>query len=125
MIPTKARTAIWTGQSLAAGAANTNSTWVDLSASFGASIAFRLTMGSAPTAPAQVQVQVANGFNAGSPVLPVNYGAPFIGGTAASEVDQFTVEIPIGWAAVRLVAGSNTGSAVTVDADISVVSPVS
>jgi hypothetical protein len=37
---------------------------------------------------------------------------------------QFSVEIPIGVAAVRLVAGSNTGQAVTVDADISSVTGV-
>lgn len=123
--PSKTRSSIWSAQSLTAGGADTNGSWIDLSTSYGAQIDFKLTNGgTGPTIAAQVQVQVANNYNAGSPTLPVNYGGPLIGSVTNSAVSQFSVEIPIGVEAVRLVAGSNTGQAVTVDADISSVTGV-
>lgn len=125
MAATKTETAIWTAQSLTAGGANTSSSWIDLSAAYGAQLSIKLTNGATgPTIAAQVQIQTANDYNAGSPTLPVNFGGAFVGGTTASEVDYLSVEVPFGVAAVRLVAGSNTGQAVTVDADISVVTTV-
>lgn len=123
--PSKTRTSIWSGQSLTAGGADTNGTWQDLSTSFGAQIDIKLTNGgTGPTIPAQVQVQVAANYNGGSPTLITNYGGALIGSITNSAVSYFSVEIPIGVAAVRLVAGSNTGQAVTVDADISSVTGV-
>jgi hypothetical protein len=117
---TKARTSIWSAQSLTAGAGNTNGSWIDLSAGYGAAISIQLTNGgTGPTIAAQVQIQVADNYNAGAPTLPVNFGGPLVGGITASEVDSWSIAIPPGVAAVRLVAGSNTGQAVTVDADIS------
>jgi hypothetical protein len=69
-----------------------------------------------------VQFQVANDFNSGFPTLPVTYGGAVKGLTSNSEVQYWSEEIPVGVVAVRLVAGSNRGQAVTVDADISVLS---
>lgn len=124
--PTKSRTSIWSAQTLTAGAGNTNSSWIDLSAVFESQVDIKLTNGATgPTIAAQVQVQVADDYNSGAPTLPVNFGGALIGGTANSEVDYFSVTIPIGVAAVRLVAGSNTGQNVTVDADISKVTAIS
>jgi len=75
--------------------------------------------GTGPTVVAQVQVQVANDYNAGSPTLIASYGGAMLGSSTNSAVTYFSVDLPIGIEAVRLVAGSNTGQNVTVDADIS------
>lgn len=120
MAATKVRTSYWSGTTLTAGAGNTTSSWVDVSGGYGATVDIKLTNGAtAPTVAAQVQVQVANDYNAGSPTLVVNFGGALVAGLTNSEVDSWTVEIPPGIEAVRLVAGSNTAQNVTVDADIS------
>lgn len=125
MAATKTRTVIWSGQVLTAGGANAPSPWIDLSAAYGAQLDIRLTNGAAgPTAAAQVQILVAAAYNSASPVLPANFGGAFVGGTSNGEVDYLSVEIPIGVAAVQLVAGANTGQNVTVDADISIVNGI-
>lgn len=123
--PTKSRTSIWSGQTLTAGAGNTTSSVIDLSATFESQIDIKLTNGgTGPTVPAQVQVVVANNYNAGSPTLLTNYGGALVGTTTNSAVSYFSVTIPIGVAAVELIAGSNTGQNVTVDADISSVTGI-
>ena len=123
--PTKARTSIWSGQTLTAGAGNTTSSVIDLSATFESQIDIKLTNGgTGPTVAAQVQVVVANNYNAGSPTLLTNYGGALVGSTTNSAVSYFSVTIPIGVAAVELIAGSNTGQNVTVDADISSVTGI-
>jgi hypothetical protein len=120
MAATKARPSIWSSQTLTAGAGDTSGSWIDLSAGYGALVDFKLTNGATgPTVAAQVQVQVASNYNAGSPTLVTNFGGALVGGTANNGVYQFSVEIPIGAAAMRLVAGSNTGQNVTADADVS------
>lgn len=122
MALTKSRSSIWSAQTLTAGAGNTNSSWIDLSAVYGSLIDIKLTNGATgPTVPAQVQVQVAADYNAGSPTLITNFGGPCVSTSVNSDVQYFSVEIPIGAEAVRLVAGSNTAQNVTVDADISTV----
>jgi len=73
MAATKIRTSIWATQTLTASAGNTTSSWIDLSGGYGAQVNFRLINGSTgPTVPAQVQVQVANNWNAGSPTLAMD-----------------------------------------------------
>ncbi|HVC54954.1 MAG TPA: hypothetical protein VND95_03310 [Stellaceae bacterium] len=125
MAATKTRTSIWSGTTLTAGAGNVTSSVIDLSTSYGSTINIRLTNGATgPTVAAQVQVMVANDYNAGSPTLPVNFGGAFTGGVDNGGVYYASVEIPIGVEAVYLVAGSNTGQNVTVDADISTVTAV-
>jgi hypothetical protein len=120
---TKSRTSLWSGQPLSAGGSDTNSSWIHLNSAWAAQINFKLTnAGNGPTVPAQVQFQVANDFNSGFPTLPVTYGGAVKGLTSNSEVQYWSEEIPVGVVAVRLVAGSNRGQAVTVDADISVLS---
>lgn len=122
MAATKVRTSIWSTTTLTAGAANTNSSWIDLSTVYSALVDIFLTNGATgPTVAAQVQIQVANDYNAGSPTKVTNFGGPLVGVTTNNGVTYFSVEIPIGAAAIRLVAGSNTGQNVTVDADISTV----
>lgn len=119
MALTKSRTSIWASQTLTAGAADTNSTWLDLTDAYVAQVDIKLTNGATgPTVAAQVQIQVANDYNAGSPTLVTNFGGALVGSTANSAVTQWSVDIPPGVAALRLVAGSNTGQNVTVDADI-------
>lgn len=121
MAATKVRTSIWASQTLTASAGNTTSSWVDLSGGYGAQLDFKLTNGTTgPSVPAQVQVQVGNNWNAGSPSLVTDFGGPCVGDINGSNFYRaFSVEIPPGVAAVRLIAGSNTGQNVTVDADVS------
>jgi hypothetical protein len=122
MAATKARTAIWTGQTLTAGAGNTTSATQNLSTSYGSQVNIKLTNGATgPTVPAQVQVQVANDAAA---TLVTNFGGPMVGSASNNAIIYFSVEIPIGVEAVILVAGSNTGQNVTVDADISQVTAI-
>lgn len=122
MAATKARTSIWSAKVLTASGVNQTSALVDLSTGYGAELSIKLTNGATgPTAGAQVQIQTANDA-AGT--LWVNFGGPLVGGTTANEVDSWSIELPIGVAAVQLIAGSNTGQPVTVDADISNVTAV-
>lgn len=122
MAATKSRTSLWSSQTLTAGAGNTTSSAVDLSAAYGAQVDFKLTNGgSGPTVPAQVQIQVADDSGG---TLYVNFGGPLVGSTVNNAVVSWSIDLPIGVASVQLVAGSNTGQAVTVDADISVVTGI-
>jgi hypothetical protein len=121
-VPTKTRTVIWLAQNLISGAANLTSASINLSAAFEANLDIKLTnLSTGPTIPAQVQIQVANDA-AGT--LWTSYGGAFVGTSANSDVQYFSVTIPIGVAAIRLVAGSNTGQNVTADADISIVTAI-
>ena len=125
MAATKSRTSIWSAQTLTAGAGDTSSSWIDLSTAYGALVDIILTNGATgPTVAAQVQVQIAANYNGGAPTQVTKFGSPLLGTTTNSAVSHFSVEIPIGAAAIRLVAGSNTGQNVTVDADISTVTAV-
>lgn len=122
MAITKARTSIWSAQSLTAGAADTTSSTIDLTGAYGAQVDIKLTNGgTGPTIAAQVKLRVANDAAA---TLVVDFGGAFVGGVTNSGVYYASVEIPIGVGALILVAGSNTGQAVTVDADISKVTAV-
>ena len=122
MASTKTRTAIWTAQTLTAGAGNTTSSAVDLADGYGAALNIRLTNGATgPAIAAQVQIEVSNDNTEW-----FDFGGPLVGGTVNSEVVEWGgIEIPIGIKYIRLVAGSNTGQNVTVDADISEVTALS
>jgi hypothetical protein len=120
--PTKTRTSIWSAQSLTAGAGNTTSSAVNINTSFECQVNIKLTNGgTGPTVPAQVQIQVANDT---TPTLLVNYGGALVGTSVNSDISYFSVTLPIGLQQMKLVAGSNTGQAVTVDADISCVTGI-
>ena len=122
MAATKARTSIWSAQTLTAGAANTTSSAVDLSAGYGAQVDIQLTNGATgPTVPAQVQVQVATDTGG---TLFVNFGGPLVGSTGNGAVSSWSVQLPVGVNRLRLVAGSNTVQNVTVDADVSNVTAI-
>jgi hypothetical protein len=117
---TKARTSLHNAATLTAGAGDTTSSSVDLSAGYGATVDIKLTNGATgPTVAAQVQVQVANDA-AGT--LWVNYGGPLVGPTANSASSSWAVDVPPGFAAVRTVSGSNTAQNVTISVDVSNVS---
>jgi hypothetical protein len=118
---TKTRTAIWTAQSLTAGAGNTTSSAVDLADGYGAALNIKLTNGATgPTVAAQVQIEVSNDNSSW-----FKHGGPLVGATGNNAVSEWGgIEIPIGVKYLRLVAGSNTGQAVTVDADISEVTAI-
>lgn len=119
MAATKTRTSIWASQTLTASAGDTTSSTIDLSGGYGALVNIKLTNGgTGPTVAAQVQVYTATNYNGGSPTQWTKFGGALVGATANSAVREFAVDIPIGAAALKLVAGSNTGQNVTVDADI-------
>lgn len=122
MAATKSRTSLFSATTLTAGAGNTTSSNVSLATAYGAQVDITLTNGATgPTIAAQVQIQVANDA-AGT--LFVNFGGPLVGSVTNSAVGSFSVDLPIGVAAVQLVAGSNTGQNVTLNADISIVTGI-
>jgi hypothetical protein len=119
--PTKTRTSLWSAVTLAAGTPNTSSS-INLSAAFEAHLSLRITNGATgPTLPAQFQIQVANDSGG---TLFVNHGGALVGTSTNSDVIDFSVEIPIGVAAVQVVASGNTAQSVTINGDISVVSGI-
>lgn len=121
MATTKAVTAIWSGQTLTAGAADTTATAVTLDDGYGAALHIKLTNGATgPTVAAEVQIQVSADNSEW-----YDFGGALVGTTNNSDVVSWGgIEIPIGVEYLRLVAGSNTGQDVTVDADLSEVSAV-
>lgn len=121
MAATKTRSAIWSSQSLTAGAGDTTSSVVVLDDSYGSALNIKLTNGATgPTVAAQVQIQTSS-----DNTTFYNFGGALVGGTGNSGVSSWgAIEIPIGVEYLKLVAGSNTGQAVTVDADISEVTAV-
>ena len=122
MASTKSVTAIWSSQTLTAGAGDTTATAVTLDDGYGAVLHVKLTNGATgPTVAAQVQIQVSADNSEW-----YDFGPPLVGSTGNSEVSSWGgIEIPIGVEYLRLVAGSNTGQNVTVDADISEVTALS
>lgn len=116
MASTKAVTAIWSGTTLTAGAADTTSSAVVLDDGYGASLHIKLTNGATgPTVAAQVLIQVSADNSEW-----YDFGRALVGLTTNSGVASWGgIEIPIGVEYLRLVAGSNTVQNVTVDADIS------
>lgn len=121
MASTKSVTAIWSGTTLTAGAADTTATAVVLDDGYGAGLCVKITNGgTAPTIPAQVQIQVSQDNSEW-----YNYGGAMVGNTTNSGIESWSVDIPIGFEYLRLVGGSNTGQNVTVDADISEVTALS
>lgn len=117
MALTKSRTSLNSATTLTAGAGNTTSSTVDNTASYGTQLDIQLTNGATgPTVPAQVQIQVA--ADSGG-TLFVNFGGPLVGTTTNSAVSSWSVDLPIGVGAFRIVSGSNTGQNVTLDADYS------
>lgn len=122
MALTKARTSLHSAITLTAGAGNTTSSTIDLTGSYGTQVDIQLTNGATgPTIAAQVQIQVA--ADSGG-TLFTNFGGPLVGSTASSAVSSWSVDLPIGVGAVRLVSGSNTGQNVTIDADYSKVTAI-
>lgn len=121
MATTKTVTAVFNAQTLTAGAADTTSTAVTLDTGYGASLHIKLTNGATgPTLAAQVQIQVS-----ADNTEWYDFGGPLVGNVDNNGMVSWGgIEIPIGIEYLKLVAGSNTGQNVTVDADISEVSAV-
>jgi hypothetical protein len=113
---TKVTTALWNAVSQGSGA-NTTSTAIDMSAGYGAAIEVKLTNGgTGPTLPAQVQVQTS-----GDGTLWGDYGGPFIGSVVSGAHPSQVIPIDRAVRWVRLYASGNTGQAVQLDANITVV----
>lgn len=110
------------GNTLTAGAGNQTSTAVDISGSYDTTVTIILTNGSSgPTVPAQVQIQVANDV-AGT--YWANYGGPLVASATGSAVTSWSIDLPMGLEAMRIVAGSNTVNNVTLNADYSKVTGI-
>jgi hypothetical protein len=118
----KSRTSLWSAQTLTASSGNTTSSTINLTATYTSQVNIKITNGgTGPTIPAQCQVVVGNDS---APTLATNFGGALIASNANSAITYFSVEIPPGIEAIYLVAGSNTGQNVTIDADISSVTSV-
>lgn len=114
MASTKTQTDIWDGTTLTAGASDTSGTSIDLSTGYGGQVYVKISnAGTGPTIPAQVQIQVSP-----DDVKFFNYGGSLVAGTTNSEIYSWSPDIPIGVKYLRLIAGSNTGQNVTIDASV-------
>ncbi len=114
--PSKSATLVWSGQSLAAGAGDIFSSVVKLGDSYGALPHRKITNGgTGPTVEAEIFVELSADNSRW-----YEFGSSLKGGTAANAVTSDSVEIPDKAIFMRLKAGRNTGQAVTVDADASV-----
>ena len=121
MASTKVVTAIWSTITLTAGAGDTASADIDLQDGYGGTLHVKLTNGgTGPTVAAEVQVQMS-----GDDTEYYGYGGPLTGNTDSSGVSSWTIPVPIGTQYLRLVAGSNTGQDVVVDADVTEVTALS
>ena len=119
MTVTKTRTSLNSGTTLTAGAGDTTGSTIDVSSKVSVQISIKLTNGATgPTVAAQTQIEVANDSGG---TLFVRFGGPLVGSTTNSAVASWSVPLPIGVAAFRLVSGSNTGQNVTLDADYAAV----
>lgn len=117
MTITKVRTSIASAVTMTAGAGNVTSTAIDLTAGYGAQVSISITNGATgPTVAGQVQIQVSNDS---SGTLWSNFGGALVASVTNSAVTTWSVDLPIGVARVRLISGSNTAQACTLDADIS------
>src|SRR4051812_19948449 len=121
MALTKSNTNIWNGTTLTAGAGDTTSSAVDLTASYGASVSFKITNGATgPTIPAQVLIQTSPDNS-----NYYSFAGPFVSATGNSVVTSWgDIELPLGTQYLKLVAGSNTAQNVTVQADVSKVTGI-
>ena len=107
---------------MTAGAADVTGSTIDISTAYGAQVDIKLTNGATgPTIAAQVQIEVAADA-AGT--LFTKFGGALVGSTANSGVSSWSVQLPIGVAAFRLISGSNTAQNVTLDADYSKVTGI-
>lgn len=115
------RSSLWPANTLTAGAANQETTPVNLTGKYGALVTVRITNGATgPTVAASCSVLLA--CDAAGTV----YGeyASFTAGTANNAVYTKAFSIPIGCGAIKLSAGGNTVQNVTITADICTVDGV-
>jgi hypothetical protein len=113
MATTKTQTDIWDGITLSAGALSISGASIDLSTGYGGQVYMKITNGgTGPTVAGQVQIQVSP-----DDVKFFDYGT-FVAGTASSLSYSWSPDIPIGVTYLKLIAGSNTGQNVTIDASI-------
>ena len=119
---TKTRTSIWSSQTLTAGAGATTSSAVDLVDGYGAALNIKIANGATgPTVPAEVSIQVS-----ADDTTYFKFGGSLVAGTTNNGTYEWGgIDIPIGNKYLKLVAGTNTGQDVTIDADISEVELVS
>jgi hypothetical protein len=120
MATTKATTAIYENITLTAGAGDNISSAVDLTTGYGGELHIKITNGATgPTVPAQCQIQ-----GSADDSEYYDYGGALVADTDNNGVYSWSVDIPIGIKYIKLVAGSNTGQDVTIDADIANVTAI-
>ena len=122
MASTKVFTALFSAETLTAGAGDKTSALATLDDGYGASLHLKITNGgTGPTVAAQMQVQVS-----GDNSEWYKFGEAFVGSVTASAVRSWGgIDIPPGVEYLRVLAGSNTDQNVVVDADISEVTALS
>jgi len=113
MPSTKVTTAIHSGTSLGAGSGDTTSSVITIDDGYGGKLWIKHTNGAtAPTIPAQTVIE-ESGDNTEFYAVATVYGT-----TINSDIVSHPHKVGIGVEYIRLVSGSNTGQAVTIDADI-------
>ena len=120
MATTKVNTVIWNDVTLTAGAGDTTSDTQNLADGYGGTLYMKITNGATgPTVGAQIAVWYSpDGTNWYS------RAGGYVSTLGNNVVTSWTVDVPIGVAYLRLVAGSNTVQNVTVRAELTEVSAV-
>lgn len=111
MATTKTSGTLVSAQNLAAAGADFTSSALSMTTDYGASLLVKLTNGATgPTVAARFQVEVSHDNS----LYAVLYG-PISGDVTANGQYKYPVTIPKWYKYARVVAGGNTGQAVTLD----------
>ena len=121
MATTKVNTVIWDTITLTAGAGDTTSATQDLTDGYGGSLYMKITNGATgPTVAAQVIV-----WYSGDGTNWYQRSGGYVATLGATIVTSWVVDVPIGVAYLKLVAGSNTIQNVTIRAELTEVTATS
>jgi len=121
MATTKVNTVIWNDLALVAGAGDQTSTTQDLTDGYGGTLLMKITNGATgPTVAAQVGV-----WYSGDGTNWYQRSGGYVATLGNNVVTSWVVDVPIGVAYLKLVAGSNTVQNVTIRAELTEVTAVS
>lgn len=119
MASTKTTNVLFNDQSLSAGGGDQTASQA-MTTGYGGLLSIKLTNGATgPTVPAQAQVNFSHDNSNW-----YNEGGALVGLTDNNGVISWNLEIPIGVKNVQVVAGSNTGQAVTIRAEVTDVTAI-
>ena len=126
--PNKTSELIFNNITLTAGAADTVSSWIEVTSSFPPIIGVNVVNGAtAPATPVIVQAEFNADWNGGSPPAAMNieHGGPLVADTVNNGGGSWPIPIPFGAQAVRLKAGNNTVQDAVINSNIGKIDSIS